>query len=58
MTPVIKIICENTGSEIAVNLGTSLLDVVKMIQLDGQNPVLAAYVNNRIKELNYKKLLL
>lgn len=54
MTPVIKIICENTGSEIAVNLGTSLLDVVKMIQLDGQNPVLAAYVNNRIKELNYK----
>ena len=54
MTPVVKIICENNGSELSVNMGTSLREVIDMLALNSPQPFLAAYVNNRIKELNYK----
>lgn len=54
MTPLVKIICENNGSELSVNMGTALGDVIDMLALKNQHPFLAAYVNNRIKELNYK----
>lgn len=54
MTPLVKIICENNGSELSVNMGTALGDVIEMLALKNQHPFLAAYVNNRIKELNYK----
>ncbi|HIW52863.1 MAG TPA: nucleoside kinase [Candidatus Alistipes excrementipullorum] len=35
-------------------MGTSLLDIVKGLGAGGKYPFLAAYVNNRIKELNYR----
>ncbi len=50
----IRIICENTGSSIDTEMGTSLLDIVKGLGAGGKYPFLAAYVNNRIKELNYR----
>ena len=34
--------------------GTTLLEVERQLRLDGPHPFLAAYVNNRIKELNYR----
>lgn len=34
-------------------MGTSLLDIAGRIGANGKHPFLAAYVNNRIKELNY-----
>lgn len=54
MTELVKIVCENSGSVLHVNMGTSLLDVVKMLSLSGKEPFIAAYVNNKIKELTYK----
>ena len=50
----IKVICQNTSSVIEVEAGTSLLELEKKLGLDGKYPILAAYVNNRIKELNYR----
>ena len=50
----IRIICENTGSSIDTEMGTSLLDIVKGLGAGGKYPFLAAYVNNRIKELTYR----
>lgn len=50
----IKVFCENTASHIRVEMGTSLLDICNSLSLPNTYPILAAYVNNRIKELNYK----
>ncbi|MBQ1200951.1 MAG: nucleoside kinase, partial [Alistipes sp.] len=50
----IKVYCENTASHIEVQMGTTLLELTKSLALKHSYPVLAAYVNNRLKELNYR----
>lgn len=50
----IKVYCENTDSHIEVEMGTPLLDIVGTLSLASDRPILAAYVNNRIKELHYR----
>ena len=50
----IKVYCENTASHIEVQMGTTLLELTKSLSLKHSYPVLAAYVNNRLKELNYR----
>jgi uridine kinase len=57
----IRIICENTGTEVYVERGTSLLEVAE--KLTEPNPTekptdtphrwIAAYVNNKVKELTH-----
>lgn len=54
MTETIKIVCDNSSSSIHVNMGTSLMEVAKMLSLEGHQPFIAAYVNNNIKELTYR----
>ena len=49
----IKVVCENTESHIEVAMGTSLSELCEQLGIKGKYPILAAYVNNRIKELNY-----
>ena len=53
MADTIKVICENLCGELNVAMGTTLLEVAQRLT-PGQHPFLAALVNNRIKELNYK----
>ncbi len=51
----IKIVCKNCNSELFVDWGTRLKDVAKMIATpDSNEPWLAAYVNNSIRELDYR----
>ena len=52
MSDTLPVICENAGRTIEVAMGTTLLEVERQLRLDGPHPFLAAYVNNRIKELN------
>lgn len=54
MSDTLPVICENAGRTIEVVMGTTLLEVERQLRLDGPHPFLAAYVNNRIKELNYR----
>lgn len=54
MSNTVKVICQNISTEIQVEMGTSLLELQQQLNISGQFPILAAYVNNRIKELNYK----
>ena len=54
MSATLPVICENAGRTIEVAMGTPLLEVERQLRLDGPHPLLAAYVNNRIKELNYR----
>ena len=54
MRNMIKVFCENTSSHIQVEMGTSLAEICDSLALPNAYPILAAYVNNRIKELNYK----
>ena len=54
MSDTLPVICENAGRTIEVAMGTTLLAVERQLRLDGPHPFLAAYVNNRIKELNYR----
>ncbi len=54
MGDVIKVVCKNTSAEIEAEMGRSLLEVMQMAGIVGRYPYLAAYVNNRFKELNYK----
>ena len=54
MKELIRVICDNIGRSVEVEMGTSLLEIERQYLPAGQYPYLAAYVNNRIKELNYK----
>ena len=54
MSDTLPVICENAGRTIEVAMGTTLLEVERQLRLDGPHPFLAAYVNNRIKEINYR----
>ncbi|WP_417014079.1 nucleoside kinase [Alistipes sp.] len=54
MRDPIQVICDNLDRTIEVEMGTSLLDIRRQYLPAGPHPYLAAYVNNRIKELNYK----
>jgi len=54
MSETVKIICENTGKSLYVEMGTSLVDVLNMLTLKNEHPFLAAYVNNVIRELGYR----
>ena len=54
MSDTLPVICENAGRTIEVAMGTTLLEVDRRLRLAGPHPFLAAYVNNRIKELNYR----
>ncbi len=54
MSETVKVFCQNTSSEIDVELGTSLLELLQIMGINNPYPMLAAYVNNRIKELNYR----
>lgn len=54
MSDTLPVICENAGRTIEVAMGTTLLEVERQLRLDGPHPFLAAYVNNRIKKLNYR----
>ena len=56
MTDTVKVICLNNSSETEVEMGTSLLELQRILGVESAYPPLAAYVNNRIKELNYKIL--
>ncbi len=49
-----QIICENTCGKLNVEWGTTLGNIIKMLPSAGKYPYLAAYVNNSIKELDYK----
>ena len=54
MQDKVTVICQNTSSQLEVEMGTSLRDLLEQLSLNGDYPILAAYVNNRLKELNYR----
>lgn len=56
ITETVKIYCENTNSHLFVQQGTSLMQVAKMLSIPTHPyaPLLACYVNNRLRELNFK----
>ena len=54
MRETVKVLCQNNSTEIEVELGTSLMELLDMLQLETSHPFLAAYTNNRLKELNYR----
>ncbi|MDY3978435.1 MAG: nucleoside kinase [Tidjanibacter sp.] len=55
MNDTVRIECENTHSEIYVEWGTPLHTIADRIEVAGNgHPFLAAYVNNCLRELDYK----
>ena len=50
----ITVICENSGTELKVALGTPLSEIAATLPAEANRPLLAAFVNNRLKELDYK----
>ena len=54
MGNMVKIHCVNCNATVDVEMGTSLLELVGKLALEGQYPPLAAFVNHRLKELNYR----
>lgn len=56
ITETVKIYCENTNSLLFVQQGTSLMQVAEMLSIPTHPyaPLLACYVNNRLRELNFK----
>jgi len=54
MADTIRIVCDNTNDTIDVAMGTSLLELEDRLGPRNGRPFLAAFVNNRIKELRYR----
>ena len=54
MKNLIKVHCVNCDRHIEVEMGTSLLEILELLPLESPYPHLAAYVNHRVKELNYR----
>lgn len=55
MSNLIEVYCENTKTTLFVEQGSSLMDILKVVGLDSpQVPVVAAYCDNYIKELDYR----
>lgn len=50
----IRVYCENTASYIDVEMGTSLLSLLNNLDITNPYPMLAAYINNCLKELQYR----
>ncbi len=53
MNDTIRVICENPSGELQVTMGTSLARIASQLPA-GRYPYLAAYVDNRLRELGYK----
>lgn len=51
-TKPIQIYCENNQATLYVEEGTSLGEVLDMLALHTESPVIACFVDNRLKELN------
>lgn len=50
----LRVYCKNTGKDYMVKAGTKLIDFLHEINYDnGENKILAAYVDNQLKELSY-----
>lgn len=54
MNDTINVICENTQDEISINMGTSLSDILNILDIENEYPFIIAYVNNEFQELNYR----
>lgn len=54
MEHTVRIYCKNAQSSIDVREGTSLLDIFYLLQINLQNKVMCARVNNKTQELNYR----
>ncbi|MDR0510093.1 MAG: nucleoside kinase [Rikenellaceae bacterium] len=54
MAEIVKVYCENSGSELFVNMGALLKEVAGILALPSERPFIAAYVNNRLRELSYR----
>ena len=50
----IKVLCQNTSEEVEVEMGVALSEVLSQLNIKGKYPILAVYVNNRLKELDYR----
>ncbi len=50
----IRVYCENTASYIDAEMGTSLLSLLNNLDITNPYPMLAAYINNCLKELQYR----
>ncbi|MBE6186812.1 MAG: nucleoside kinase [Rikenellaceae bacterium] len=48
----VKVLCQNTSVEVEVEMGITLGELLARLNIKGEYPILAAYVNNRLKELN------
>lgn len=53
MNNKVKIVCLNDNVVLSVNMGTSLEEVLEMLTPNHQRPYIAAYVNNKVRELTY-----
>lgn len=54
MKEEIEIICKNTNSTLSVPSGINISEIIKLSKLENKFPILGAYVNNKVQNLNYK----
>ncbi|MFI3282054.1 MAG: nucleoside kinase [Rikenellaceae bacterium] len=53
MRESVKIIIENLSTSCEVPAGSTLQEIAEVLSIEGKYPQLAAYVNNRLRELKY-----
>lgn len=49
----VRIFCKNTGEYYNIDPGSKLIDLLQQIHIEGEYPVLAAFVDNQLKELSF-----
>ncbi|MFR9651152.1 MAG: nucleoside kinase [Rikenellaceae bacterium] len=51
----VKIFCDNiTPNEVDIEAGMTLKQIAESLKVECEQPIIAAYVNNRVKELGYR----
>lgn len=50
----IEVICKNTNTTLRVKAGITISQIIDIANLKNEFPILGAYINNKVQNLNYK----
>ena len=50
----IEVICKNTNTTLRVKAGITIGQIIDIANLKNEFPILGAYINNKVQNLNYK----
>lgn len=54
MSNLIQVLCENSGTKLFVKEGATLMELSEMVSIDSKSQYIAAWVDNKLKDLSFR----